>query len=132
MPGRDHITGADGIDRLLALGRNPPSYLAPRPRPARTLQLATGICTSGNGQRAVGSQLKPGTSPPLYSGMRPSPLYVHVPFCARRCSYCDFSIAVRSRTPIDEYTTALRTELSQSALDGSTLETVYLGGGTPS
>jgi oxygen-independent coproporphyrinogen-3 oxidase len=64
--------------------------------------------------------------------MRPSHLYVHVPFCARRCSYCDFSIAVRSRTPIDEYTTALRAELSQGALDGSTLETVYLGGGTPS
>ncbi len=64
--------------------------------------------------------------------MPPSHLYVHVPFCARRCSYCDFSIAVRSRTPVDEYTNALRTELAFGAVDGSTLDTVYLGGGTPS
>jgi oxygen-independent coproporphyrinogen-3 oxidase len=64
--------------------------------------------------------------------MPPSHLYVHVPFCARRCSYCDFSIAVRSRTPIDEYIKALNSELRQGAVDGATLDTVYLGGGTPS
>jgi len=64
--------------------------------------------------------------------MPPSHLYVHVPFCARRCSYCDFSIAVRSRTPIEEYASALSAELVQGAVDGSTLDTVYLGGGTPS
>jgi oxygen-independent coproporphyrinogen III oxidase len=59
-------------------------------------------------------------------------LYVHVPFCARRCSYCDFSIAVRAATPVDEYLTALRSELKLGAVDNATLETVYLGGGTPS
>ncbi len=69
---------------------------------------------------------------PLYSKMPPSHLYVHVPFCARRCSYCDFSIAVRSQTPIDEYVHALRSELEQGAVDNATLDTVYLGGGTPS
>ena len=64
--------------------------------------------------------------------MPPNHLYVHVPFCARRCSYCDFSIAVRSRTPIDEYVNALRSELKQGSVEGATLTTVYLGGGTPS
>jgi oxygen-independent coproporphyrinogen-3 oxidase len=64
--------------------------------------------------------------------MPPAHLYVHVPFCARRCSYCDFSIAVRSRTPIDEYVEALRSELKQGGVEGSQLDTVYLGGGTPS
>ena len=59
-------------------------------------------------------------------------LYVHVPFCARRCSYCDFSIAVRSSTPVDEYVNALRSELRLGAITGATLDTVYLGGGTPS
>ena len=61
-------------------------------------------------------------------------LYVHVPFCARRCSYCDFSIAVKSTTPIDEYVGAVAKELKaiRHQLDGSLLDTVYLGGGTPS
>ena len=64
--------------------------------------------------------------------MPPRHLYVHVPFCARRCSYCDFSIAVRAATPVDEYLTALRLELKHGAIDNANLDTVYLGGGTPS
>ncbi|MEA2761539.1 MAG: hypothetical protein QOD47_823 [Gemmatimonadaceae bacterium] len=64
--------------------------------------------------------------------MPPPHLYVHVPFCARRCSYCDFSIAVRSRTPVDEYVNALRSELAQGTVQDAKLDTVYLGGGTPS
>ena len=65
----------------------------------------------------------------------PTPhLYIHVPFCARRCSYCDFSIAVRPNTPVDEYLSALRIELDSIArhIDAVPLDTVYLGGGTPS
>ena len=38
-------------------------------------------------------------------------LYVHVPFCVRRCSYCDFSIAVRKRIPGSEYVHAVLREL---------------------
>jgi oxygen-independent coproporphyrinogen-3 oxidase len=66
--------------------------------------------------------------------MPPRHLYIHVPFCARRCSYCDFSIAVRSTTPVEEYVKALGTELDGLSpdLEGATLDTVYLGGGTPS
>jgi oxygen-independent coproporphyrinogen-3 oxidase len=37
----------------------------------------------------------------------PRHVYLHVPFCARRCSYCDFSIAVRRAVPVDEYLAAL-------------------------
>jgi oxygen-independent coproporphyrinogen III oxidase len=57
-------------------------------------------------------------------------VYVHVPFCARRCSYCDFSIAVRRATPVAEYLEALRTELA--GVQPSRVHTVYIGGGTPS
>ena len=64
--------------------------------------------------------------------MPPKHLYIHVPFCARRCSYCDFSIAVRAKTPVDEFTSALRAELATGPIQGATLDTVYLGGGTPS
>ena len=88
-------------------------------------------------------------------------LYLHVPFCIRRCSYCDFSIAVRKRIPAREYVDAVVQELRQVLTDpgrkprdlgaGATdlvgvthpgrkpgdsgsavLETIYLGGGTPS
>lgn len=58
-------------------------------------------------------------------------LYLHVPFCARRCSYCDFSIAVRRRIPAEEYLAAIRSEFERLDAIGP-LETVYLGGGTPS
>src|SRR2546426_11518667 len=69
-------------------------------------------------------------------------LYVHVPFCVRRCSYCDFSIAVRKRIPAREYVDAVLGELKllRAADPGPTawgsleagLDTIYLGGGTPS
>jgi oxygen-independent coproporphyrinogen-3 oxidase len=99
-------------------------------------------------------------------------LYVHVPFCVRRCSYCDFSIAVRKHVPGSEYVHVLLRELdllrnspggvnpgamprgpeatgAQAAQPrgpeasgthpaqprgpkATELETLYLGGGTPS
>lgn len=66
-------------------------------------------------------------------------VYVHVPFCARRCSYCDFSIAVRKTIPADVYVECIRRELARlnsndggEPIDDSPLETLYFGGGTPS
>ena len=57
-------------------------------------------------------------------------LYIHVPFCQRRCSYCDFSIAVRKRIPTSEYVQTIVTEVTR--IPTSQLETIYFGGGTPS
>ena len=64
--------------------------------------------------------------------MTPSHLYLHVPFCARRCAYCDFAIAVRRDVPVGDYVKAVEKELAMRKLRGSELESVYLGGGTPS
>ncbi|MBW8771985.1 MAG: radical SAM family heme chaperone HemW [Gemmatimonadetes bacterium] len=64
-------------------------------------------------------------------------LYVHVPFCARRCSYCDFAIAVRREVPSKRYVDAVLQEAGGWA-EGRTggadhaIETLYFGGGTPS
>jgi oxygen-independent coproporphyrinogen-3 oxidase len=57
-----------------------------------------------------------------------------VPFCARRCSYCDFSIAVRRVVPVDEYVSAVDRELTLRYPDGVpwSIDTLYFGGGTPS
>jgi oxygen-independent coproporphyrinogen-3 oxidase len=61
-------------------------------------------------------------------------LYVHVPFCGRRCTYCDFAIAVRTDVPVAEYIDAVLAELDLRlrAATQFDLKTVYLGGGTPS
>ena len=64
-------------------------------------------------------------------------LYVHVPFCARRCSYCDFAIAVRRETPSEEFVERVLAEWrgwrgDRRWADAAELSTIYLGGGTPS
>jgi oxygen-independent coproporphyrinogen-3 oxidase len=66
--------------------------------------------------------------------MPPSHLYVHVPFCARRCVYCDFAIAVRKHVPVDDFIDAIERELDMRFGHGEAwvLQTLYFGGGTPS
>jgi len=64
-------------------------------------------------------------------------VYIHVPFCARRCSYCDFAIAVRRDTPSDVFAEAILREWAQrqdtpAGFGATALDTVYFGGGTPS
>ena len=63
-------------------------------------------------------------------------VYIHVPFCARRCSYCDFAIAVRKVTPNGEFVAAIRAEWRARQSPWSAplgiVDTVYFGGGTPS
>lgn len=64
-------------------------------------------------------------------------LYVHVPFCARRCSYCDFAIAVRREVPSRKFVDAVLAEwrgwqAHPAWIDSPSLATIYLGGGTPS
>ncbi|OBJ49101.1 radical SAM family heme chaperone HemW [Mycobacterium asiaticum] len=68
---------------------------------------------------------------------RPFGLYVHVPFCITRCGYCDFNTytpAELGGVNPDAWLDALRAELelASARLDGPTLDTVFVGGGTPS
>lgn len=57
-------------------------------------------------------------------------IYIHVPFCAKRCPYCDFAFVVRKQPPIDRFVAALQAELSLAA--PAPADSVYFGGGTPS
>ncbi|ETW24349.1 coproporphyrinogen III oxidase [Mycobacterium gastri 'Wayne'] len=73
----------------------------------------------------------------LRSPGQPFGLYVHVPFCVTRCGYCDFNTytpAELGGVNPDAWLLALRTELELAAarLDAPTLNTVFVGGGTPS
>ena len=61
-----------------------------------------------------------------------SHLYVHLPFCAHRCGYCDFVTVVGRGGQHGAYVDGLLTELElERGLLASQLETVFLGGGTP-
>ena len=65
----------------------------------------------------------------------PLSLYVHFPWCERKCPYCDFnSHAVRDELPEQAYIDALLKDLEQElpAVWGRTVHSVFLGGGTPS
>jgi oxygen-independent coproporphyrinogen-3 oxidase len=67
----------------------------------------------------------------------PTALYVHVPFCARRCSYCDFAVHAARLPPTQAWLEAIAAELAlQSQAHGwgepLPLRTLYVGGGTPS
>ena len=63
----------------------------------------------------------------------PRHIYLHVPFCARRCVYCDFAIAVRRHVPVDEYVASVDRELAlRFRAERWRADTIYLGGGTPS
>ncbi|HHT9112892.1 MAG: radical SAM family heme chaperone HemW [Planctomycetes bacterium] len=58
-------------------------------------------------------------------------LYIHIPFCARKCRYCDFNSIVSESKTVDRYLRAIEKELS-SLQDRYVFNTVYIGGGTPS
>ncbi|HMF11279.1 MAG TPA: radical SAM family heme chaperone HemW, partial [Gemmataceae bacterium] len=60
----------------------------------------------------------------------PRAAYVHVPFCAHHCGYCDFAVAVGRDALIDRYLDALAAELA-TLLEPRPVQTVFVGGGTP-
>jgi len=64
-------------------------------------------------------------------------LYVHFPYCLRRCPYCDFTIAIARTVPGERYADAVLAELrlrvaQRPAWTRRPLDSIYLGGGTPS
>ena len=68
-------------------------------------------------------------------GDLPTSLYVHLPWCVRKCPYCDFnSHPLRGPLPKDEYLSALLDDLrfEQERFERHRFDTVYFGGGTPS
>ncbi|MDF5714848.1 MAG: radical SAM family heme chaperone HemW [Rhizonema sp. NSF051] len=73
------------------------------------------------------------------ASINPSSAYLHIPFCRRRCFYCDFPVSVvgdrlRGETSgtISQYVEALCQEINVTPSLGQPLETIFFGGGTPS
>lgn len=65
----------------------------------------------------------------------PLSLYIHIPWCVEKCPYCDFnSHGLKSAVPENEYVSHLLDDLRQDAelVKGRQIQTIFIGGGTPS
>ena len=83
--------------------------------------------------RVVDSYLKPGLL--NLSTLPPLSLYVHFPWCVRKCPYCDFNSHEQGGAlPEQDYLDALRADLEQALplIWGRKIHTIFIGGGTPS
>ena len=58
-------------------------------------------------------------------------IYVHIPFCKRKCDYCDFISYSNKDSKIQEYIEAVKKEIELQKIK-SEITTIYVGGGTPS
>ena len=78
------------------------------------------------------------TQSPKLSTLPPLSLYIHIPWCVKKCPYCDFNsheIGKKgSALPEDEYVSALIRDLEMALpqIWGRPVTSVFLGGGTPS
>ncbi|TWC65768.1 radical SAM family heme chaperone HemW [Herbaspirillum sp. SJZ099] len=95
-------------------------------------KLPAGPAQGGPAQAAL-AFLKPGSL--QLTALPPLSLYVHFPWCVRKCPYCDFnSHEVKGSFPEQEYLDALRTDLEMALplIWGRKITTIFIGGGTPS
>src|ERR1700736_431220 len=74
--------------------------------------------------------MRPDRQESLPPWLWPRAAYVHIPFCAHHCCYCDFAVAAGQDHLIDLYLEALEAELA-TLPEPQTIETLFLGGGTP-
>lgn len=59
-------------------------------------------------------------------------IYIHIPFCKQKCYYCDFVSFANRECMIEKYINALRKEIKYILKDDDKIDTIYIGGGTPS
>lgn len=65
--------------------------------------------------------------------MPPKAVYIHIPFCSRKCHYCDFTAYVVDGQPVDDYLDALfkEIELTLHQTPPGPIHSIFIGGGTP-
>ena len=82
------------------------------------------------GAAAGGARLK---NPPVRStaSAYPGGIYIHVPFCIRKCAYCDF-YSTADLSLKDAFVAAVEQEIRRAGPSSMTFDTLYIGGGTPS
>jgi len=66
--------------------------------------------------------------------LKPAGIYIHIPFCRSRCSYCDFATGMYNAETAERYIRALTSEIGswREVESPAIVDTIYFGGGTPS
>ena len=123
----------------------PPSpsrpVVRPRLRPSKRMRALSrvALCRTAQARRRAGGPRDSTRSCSSVAAPEPLAAYVHIPFCRRRCFYCDFPIQVVGdnttgaavSAAVDEYVSAVCADVAAS-VGGPALESVFFGGGTPS
>jgi oxygen-independent coproporphyrinogen III oxidase len=68
----------------------------------------------------------------MITSMTPAGIYIHIPFCRSRCSYCDFATGLYHSDLAERYVQAVVVEIQSSSVTNVPVDTIYFGGGTPS
>ena len=94
------------------------------------------VTHAGSTQPVHTSRLTPHASP-AFKALPPLSLYIHIPWCVKKCPYCDFNsheVKGGSGAPFQEYVNALIADFEQTLprVWGRRISTVFIGGGTPS
>ena len=63
--------------------------------------------------------------------LEPVGVYVHIPFCMRKCTYCDFYSVPFEEALADRYTAAILRAVASQPFGALAADTLYFGGGTP-
>jgi len=120
-------------------GSRPPSTPTPGPPPAQAIGLLPSAPAIGLPPSAQAIGLPPSPTRPRFEQPPPLSLYVHLPWCLRKCPYCDFnSHALRADDDVGalelRYVDALVADLEASlpTVWGRTVTSIFIGGGTPS
>lgn len=59
-------------------------------------------------------------------------IYIHIPFCKSKCSYCDFTSFANKEKMVEKYIECLNKEIENKETNNFIVDTIYIGGGTPS
>ena len=59
-------------------------------------------------------------------------IYIHIPYCKKKCNYCDFISYANNASKVAEYIDSLKKEIESYNLSSYNITTIYIGGGTPS
>ena len=58
-------------------------------------------------------------------------IYIHIPFCIKKCEYCDFVSYCNKEEYVPQYINALKKEIKNNINKEYKITTIYIGGGTP-